>query len=282
MGFKLLDFYKISPPVSGGETDPERSVRFKRIRWATFLSATTGYGIYYVCRLSMNVIRKPIVEDGVFTETQLGIIGSCLFFVYAVGKLTNGFLADRSNVKRFMSTGLLCSALINLCLGFTNSFFAFVLLWGLNGWFQSMGAASGVVSLTRWYSSKERGTFYGFWSASHNLGEALTFISIALLVSWMGWRYGMIGAGVIGLLGFLMMLAFMRDTPQSQGFLLDRWGTSDAHSVSGKQTEEFNKAQKAVLKNPAIWILALSSAFMYISRYAVNSWGVFYLEAQKG
>ena len=41
------------------------------------------------------------------------------------------------------------------------------------------------------------------------------------------------------------------------------------------ETEEFNRAQKAVLRNPAIWILALSSAFMYISRYAVNSWGVF-------
>lgn len=290
MGNKLLDFYKISPPASGGETDSERSARFKRIRWATFLSATTGYGIYYVCRLSMNVVRKPIVEEGVFTETQLGIIGSCLFFVYAVGKLTNGFLADRSNVRRFMSTGLLCSALINLCLGFTNSFYAFVILWGVNGWFQSMGAASGVVSLTRWYSSKERGTFYGFWSASHNLGEALTFISIALLVSWMGWRYGMIGAGVIGILGFVMMQVFMRDTPQSQGFLLGNreTATSDhspsvaTHSPSGRQSDDFNKAQKAVLKNPAIWILALSSAFMYISRYAVNSWGIFYLEAQKG
>lgn len=86
-----------------------------------------------------------------------------------------------------MSTGLLCSALINLCLGFTNSFFAFVLLWGLNGWFQSMGAASGVVSLTRWYSSKERGTFYGFWSASHNLGEALTlYPSLCWSVGWDG------------------------------------------------------------------------------------------------
>jgi len=42
--------------------------------------------------LAMNVVRKPIVEEGVFSETQLGIIGSCLFFVYAVGKLTNGFL----------------------------------------------------------------------------------------------------------------------------------------------------------------------------------------------
>ena len=178
------------------------------------------YGIYYVCRLSMNIVRKPIVEDGVFSETELGIIGSCLFFVYAVGKLTNGFLADRSNVRRFMSTDLLCSALIHLLLGFTNSFYAFVLLWGLNGWFQSMGAASGVVSLSRWYNSKECGTYYGFWSVSHNIGEAFTFMTIALIVGWMGWRYGMIGAGGIGLLGFLMMITFMRYTPQSQGGLL--------------------------------------------------------------
>lgn len=253
--------------------------RFKSVRMATFLSATMGYGIYYVCRLSMNVVRKPIVDDGVFTETQLGIIGSCLFFVYAIGKLTNGFLADRSNVRRFMSTGLLCSAIINLLLGFINSFYIFAFLWGLNGWFQSMGAASGVVSLTRWFEPQKRGTYYGFWSASHNLGEALTFITIALLVSWLGWRYGMAGAGVIGLLGFGMMLAFMRDTPQSQGFLLDEQAQSRSKE---KESEEFNRAQKAVLRNPAIWILAFSSAFMYISRYAVNSWGVFYLEAQKG
>ena len=63
MSFKILDFYKISSPLAGGETDSEDSSRFKRIRWATFLSATTGYGIYYVCRLSMNVVRKPIVEE---------------------------------------------------------------------------------------------------------------------------------------------------------------------------------------------------------------------------
>ena len=47
-----------------------------------------------------------------------------------------------------------------------------------------------------------------------------------------------------------------------------------------KQAEEDEKSvgeyQKEVLKNPAVWMLALSSAFMYISRYAVNSWGIFY------
>lgn len=274
---RILDFYRISSPASSPRKD---SHSFNRVRWATFLSATLGYGVYYVCRLSMNVVRKPIVDDGVFTESQLGIIGSCLFFVYAVGKLTNGFLADRSNVKRFMSTGLLFSALINLCLGFTESFYAFAVLWGLNGWFQSMGAASGVVSLSRWFEPDRRGTYYGFWSASHNIGEALTFITIALLISWFGWKYGLIGAGLVGLSGFALLWIFMRDTPQSEGYLL---GEKQLES-SGKEhkTEDFNRAQKAVLRNPAIWILALSSAFMYISRYAVNSWGVFYLEAQKG
>lgn len=52
--------------------------------------------------------------------------------------------------------------------------------------------------------------------------------------------------------------------------------------MNALETAEFNRAQKAVLRNSAIWILAFSSAFMYISRYAVNSWGVFYLQAHKG
>ena len=256
--------------------------KFKSIRYQTFFSATAGYALYYVCRLSMNIVRKPIVDEGVFTETQLGIIGSCLFFVYAVGKLVNGFLADRVNVRRFMSVGLLLTALVNLVLGFSNMFIVFAVLWGLNGWFQSMGAPSGVVSLNRWFDSKERGTFYGLWSASHNLGEAITFIVVALLVDWAGWRYGLVGAGIIGFVGFGMLQLFMRDTPQSQGFLLDKQEPAKADTPDESQSEVTKKAQIAVLKNPAIWILALASAFMYISRYAVNSWGIFYLEAQKG
>ena len=233
---QLINFYRVSSPkFCSGESLSDTKRRMKFLKWSTFLAATLGYGMYYVCRLSLNVVKKPIVEEGIFSETELGIIGAVLFFTYAVGKFANGFIADRSNINRLMTTGLLVSALVNLCLGFTNSFFLFAILWGVSGWFQSMGAASCVVGLSRWFSDKERGSFYGFWSASHNIGEALTFIIVASVVSVLGWRYGFFGAGMVGLIGTLI-----------------------------------------------IWILALSSAFMYISRYAVNSWGVFYLEAQKG
>lgn len=275
---RIINYYKVSEP-NYDSTVPAN--KFKSIRLATFISATCGYALYYVCRLSMNIVRKPIVDDGLFTETELGIIGSCLFFVYAVGKMANGFLADRCNARRFMATGLLLTALVNLILGFSHMFMVFAVLWGLNGWFQSMGAPAGVVSLNRWYDNKDRGTYYGFWSASHNIGEAITFITVAALVGVAGWRWGMVGAGIVGLLGLLMLLVFMRDTPQSLGFMLTQT-TASAEPDKKAVSTDYNKAQMSVLKNPAIWILALGSAFMYISRYAVNSWGVFYLEAQKG
>lgn len=278
----ILNFYKVSKarPCSFASPEEQRK-KMTYYKWSTFLSATLGYGMYYVCRLSLNVVKKPIVEEGVFSETELGIIGSVLFFTYAIGKFTNGFLADRSNINRFMSTGLLVTALVNLCLGFVNSFILFAVLWGISGWFQSMGAASCVVGLSRWFDDKERGSFYGFWSASHNIGEALTFIIVASVVSAWGWRYGFWGAGMVGIVGALVVWQFFHDNPQSKGLPLVNQ-PKEKKVMTETETADYNKAQKQVLLMPAIWILALSSAFMYISRYAVNSWGVFYLEAQKG
>ena len=278
----LIDFYRVSSPKPCKEESLYSIERkTKLLQWSTFLSATFGYGMYYVCRLSLNVVKKPIVEEGIFSETELGIIGSVLFFTYALGKFTNGFLADRSNINRFMTTGLLITALVNLALGFTNSFMLFAVLWGISGWFQSMGAASCVVGLSRWFTDKDRGSYYGFWSASHNIGEALTFIIVASVVSALGWRYGFLGAGLVGLLGALIVWRFFHDTPQSNGLPpINTPKEEKKKCISDKN--DFNKAQKQVLLMPGIWILALSSAFMYISRYAVNSWGVFYLEAQKG
>ncbi len=43
-----------------------------------------------------------------------------------------------------------------------------------------------------------------------------------------------------------------------------------------------SRMQKAVIKNPGVWILALASAFMYMSRYAINEWGTIFLQEAKG
>lgn len=278
---KTVNFYKVLASVSKIENQKEIERKYKRLRSSVFISATIGYSLFYVCRLSLNVVKKPIVDAGILNESQLGLVGSALFFSYAIGKLTNGFLADRSNVRRFMTTGLLLTALVNLVLGFEIPFFLFTILWGISGWFQSMGAAPSVVALSRWFSNKERGTYYGIWSASHGLGQAITYVGVAFIVSVSGWQWGFWGAGIIGLAGAAIIAIFLYDSPESEGLpsISDYKNDHTRISAEGKSV---GALQKDVLKNPYIWILALSSALMYVSRYGIESWGIYYLEAQKG
>jgi OPA family sugar phosphate sensor protein UhpC-like MFS transporter len=114
---KILSFYKVSAP-SAEKLSPEKADgKYKRLRFQAFVAATLGYSLYYVCRTSLNVMKQPIIDSGVLDATQLGIIGACLYWTYAVGKFVNGFLADYCNIKKFMATGLVVSAFANFIMG---------------------------------------------------------------------------------------------------------------------------------------------------------------------
>ena len=219
------------------------------------------------------MLKKGIIDDGFLTESELGIIGSALFFGYAVGKLFNGFLADHINVRYFMSAGLLICAIINAVLALKVPFIVFVILWAINGWFQSVGAPCSIISLKRWFGNDGFGTKYGYWSLSHNLGEAITFYVTALIVGALGWQAGFLGAAGMGLLGVVLIFGLLRPFQ----------ATEEQPAASTKERiKETGSKQLAVLKMPIIWVLALASAFMYMARYAFTSWGIFYFQTEKG
>src|SRR5699024_7309634 len=52
-----------------------------------------------------------------------------------------------------------------------------------------------------------------------------------------------------------------------------------------KQSEKLTsllRLQLSILKRPEIWVLCLASATTYITRYAINSWGILYLQEAHG
>ncbi|MBN1543353.1 MFS transporter [candidate division KSB1 bacterium] len=258
---------------------------YRHNRLAIMLCISVGYGIAYTCRLGLSVVKKPLIDNNIFSAEQLGVIGSALLYGYAVGKLVNGFLADHANIRRFFSFGVLMSALINLSMGRTEHLWMWSLLWGLNGWFQGFGAPSGVVSLSHWFSNRERGRFYGLWSTGHSIGEGLTFVGSATLVSLFGWRYGFWGPGMVCIAVAVVVYFFMRDRPQTLGLpSVADWKNDHGIVVldaKGKPVKTA-QAQKMILKLPSIWVLALASAMMYMTRYAINGWGILYLQEARG
>lgn len=292
---KIGRFYAISEPsATKVDASTEEGQRYyHRLALQSFIAATLGYSLYYVCRTSLNVMKKPIIDNGILDATQLGYVGSALLIAYAVGKFVNGFIADYCNIKKFMATGLIISTLANLIMGIfglasgvtaiTTSvmFVVFAIMWGVNGWAQSMGAPPAIISLSRWFPLSRRGTFYGFFSASHNLGEWFSFVFVGQVVALAGWQWGFFGSAIAGAIGVLVVLFLLHDTPESKGLPAIEVLSHESKEAP-KKSESTKEIQRQVLRSPAVWVLAAASAFMYVSRYSLNSWGVLFLQEAKG
>ena len=255
---------------------------FRRHRLRIMMAITLGYGVIYTCRLALGVVKKPLIDAGIFGPAELGLIGSALFYTYAIGKLTNGFLADHANMKRFLAAGFALSALCNVGMGFSTVVTLSVILWGLNGWFQSLGAPGGVVAMTAWFSNRERGRMYGIWSTAHSIGEGLTFLVVGTVVAMLGWQWGFLVPALCGLGTAAMAYILVQDRPRTLGLPTVAEWRNDHYTAPVTQTKSVFATQLSILKIPAVWVLALSSATLYVTRYAINSWGVLYLQEARG
>ena len=288
----LYSFYRISKPSEGKVAPEAVEGEYRHLRNCTFWGVTGAYALYYVCRMAMSVVKQPLIDGGIFTAAQLGIIGSAFYFVYAFGKFANGFIADYCNVRRFMATGLLISTVVNLLMGVLGLvhgwmgfptmllFVVFAVIWGVNGYCQSMGAPPGVISLSRWFPLDMRGTYYSILSATPYLGKALSVFALGLIVGWIGWEDGFIFSAVAGVIGSAMILLMVSDTPESKGLPSVQKLTGETpQKTDSMPTKELHKG---VVRHPGIWIIAVSSAFVYITQHAVSEWGVLFLQKGKG
>ncbi|TNE64380.1 MAG: MFS transporter [Alphaproteobacteria bacterium] len=279
----MLQMFAQSPDAERLTDSAEIDRLYRRHRFRVMLAVTLGYGLLYTCRLALGVVKKPLIDEGIFTPDELGLIGSALFYSYAFGKLTNGFLADHVNIKRVLALFFALTAVCNIGMGFVASVGFATALWGLNGWFQSFGAPGGVVAMTNWFSNRERGRMYGVWSTAHSIGEGLTFLVVGSVVSYWGWQAGFWTPGAIGIATAAVSFLLLQDRPTSLGLPpVADWKNDHYETVTKQDSGSVFRTQLAILKIPAVWILALASATTYVTRYGINSWGILYLQEQRG
>lgn len=99
------------------------------------------------------------------------------------------------------------------------------------------------------------------------------------VVAAFGWEYGFIASALGGFVGVGIILMFVSDTPQSKGL-------PSIQEISGEEVRPVDKMptkdiQKYVLRHPAIWVIALSCAFINLVKYGLMEWGVLYLQGAR-
>lgn len=284
-----ITFFKSGPDLSVTNDKEFIDTKFTYYRQRIIWIITLCYGLGYVCRLAFNVVKKPLMDNGIFTPEELGIIGSALLYGYALGKFTNGFLADHAHVGRFFAVGIFMSAMANVGMGFSELAWLATILWGINGWFQGFGAPSSVVSLASWYTNHERGRYYGIWSTAHSIGEGITYLGIAWLIAEvpkglaLDWQWGFWIPAIICIFAAVLIYTCLPDRPRAMGLpSIADWSGDHGAKTGAESEESIWRTQLKVMAIPSIWILALASSSMYVTRYAINSWGNVYLQEIRG
>jgi sugar phosphate permease len=169
----------------------EENKKFKRFAWLMLLSFGLTYLFFYNGRQNINLVMTQMAEEFGSTTAAIGVVSSSLFWCYAFGQLINGRLGAFFGYKRFMMVGVFASAVVNVIISFQHSIPVIAVLWGLNGYFQSMVWSNGLGVLNKWWPKKNRGFASGLATFFSGFAQVVTYLTILLCLElnpeW-GWR----------------------------------------------------------------------------------------------
>lgn len=174
------------------EADIDRTYRQHRLK--VFIGIFIGYAGYYLVRKNFSLAMPELVKEG-FSKGDLGLAMSGVAIAYGLSKFLMGSISDRSDARKFLSLGLLISAVITLFMGTKVGLSSIAIMFSLqflNGWAQGMGWPPCGRVMTHWFSHKERGTKMAIWNVAHNVGGGIigTYVCRWCSLVWnlAGWR----------------------------------------------------------------------------------------------
>lgn len=265
-------------------TDTARANRlYRHLRLRNLYAMMIGYAVFYFVRKNFSMAMPVFLSDLGYTKTDLGIILTLFSVVYGIGKFVNGVLADRANARYMMAIALLCSAVVNVCFGFSSGLVTFGVLWLLNAWFQSYGMPASVRLLTRWYSSSELGTTWGIQSTAHQIGGAGIMVLAGFLIPQYGWRSAFYVPAAIAIVTAFWLLNRLRDTPESVGLPAVEVYRGEAETATNGRSLPFKTILLThILRNGPLWVVVIANIFVYVVRVGIMDWAPTFLVESRG
>lgn len=261
--------------------------KYKRYAWLVLLSFGFMYLFFYNGRQNINLVMTQLAEDFNSTTAAFGVVSSSLFWCYAFGQLINGRLGAFFGYKRFMIIGVVGSTVLNVLISFQHSIPVIAVLWGLNGYFQSMVWSNGLGVINKWWPSEKRGFSTGLATFFSGMAQVVTYLSVLLSLqlnpewSWRAaFRFPMIPL-VISLVFFVL---FFKNSPSEIGFSEIEKEKSDIETDLERDIREkgYLYPYKLLFSEPKVIVFCLISAIAGIGRYGLLTWIPTYFVEQHG
>lgn len=250
--------------------------KFRFNSWLYLFLFSFLYCTHYCSRLNLSNAQVAMP----FTESEIGIITGVLFWTYGVGHLINGRLGEIVGVRKFIILSVLLSVVANIVMGFQNSILIMAIVWGINGFVQSMAWSPGISSLTAWWPGDKRGFATGFANAFSGFGEVAAKLMVVLgfaLFPTLGWRSAFFVPVALPVIMLVIYIIFAKAGPKSVG--LNDYEEEDADKAEKENEMAAIVKQKGalypylhLLKNKLflVWVFVVFASGL--ARYGLATW----------
>lgn len=242
---------------------------FRSEQWKMLLITMFCYLFFYTGRHNFGWAAQGMAADLGIPYSMIGWISFSMLMGYGLGQLVNGNLADRFSARVMIPLGAILSVFANFAVSFAQSPVAVLVLWAMNGYFQSMAWAPGGRLIANWWSGDERGKAFGFYTMAAGSSSAVTYLlSIYLLQQDMEWRMLFRIPVTLLLVASIVFFLVARNKPSDKGFSDP---DEDADQLD-KNGHDWKARYRAAWSNRNFLIACLAIGFQSMARYGLILW----------
>jgi sugar phosphate permease len=235
-----------------------------RSRWwpwqvCVFLLFATA--LSYLDRQALSIAAPVIREELRLDNAQLGLLLSAFFYSYSLMHLVVGWILDRFNIRvtyaLFVVFWSIAQASAGLVRGFESLFAARLFLGGFEAAAQP-GAARIIAAIL---PGKDRSMANGLMMSGGSLGAIIAPVLMIWLTNTIGWRYGFVILGGIGIVWAVAWLFWFRPPAD----ILQ--GSRGGPRVLGEEDQ-----WGVILRNPKFWSCVAGAAFAIPIIHISSAW----------
>ena len=259
--------------------------RWRRITMATLF---TGYAGYYICRSNLSVATPLLLDEFAgsgLTKEDMGTVASAGVLLYALGKISNGLLADFFGGRRMFLLGMFVSISSTVFFGMASGLTLFIAIWAVNRYFQSMGWVALVKVSSRWYPVRMHATVLGILSMSYLAGDAFSRLYLGAFIKldfdWRGVFF--VSASTLGVIA-LLSIFFLKANPALVGADEPDTGRENVFGESGNRPrpESLRKLLMPLFSSTAFWLICALNIGLTLIRETFNFWTPTYFKESVG
>ncbi|MBQ3426904.1 MAG: MFS transporter [Clostridia bacterium] len=156
----------------------------KKLSFAMFVVVFIMYSLVCMTKQCFNAAMADIVNEGVLTKSQTGLIISAFYIVYAPTQLIGGFAADRYDSERLILIGLIGAAAANIIIFFSQSYYVMLAAWSFDALVQFGLWTSILKILMSELHSSLRHSAVAYIAIAQPLGAVLAYVTASLIREW--------------------------------------------------------------------------------------------------